>query len=129
MVVVGESVFFTCRGSGISSVLWIVNGTKFTDSSLNGVTTGFIDSTSNLQDIGILNFHMAILEYNNMTIQCEVTLNSGSVLMSTVIPMLVQGKYGKCAFSLVVAFPVQILYSRNGSTLLLFSLYIFLLHH
>ena len=97
IVVVGESVFFTCRGNGISSVSWIINGTRITGSSLNGVSTIFIDSASNLQDIGILKFDMASLEYNNVTIQCEATLNSGSTVLSNVIPMVVyQGKYGVC---------------------------------
>ena len=97
MAIVGESVFFTCQIYGISSVSWIINGTRFTDS---GLMNSFTISTLDSQDISYLNIPMAGIEYNNVTIQCEVTLNSGGTVLSKVIPMLVQGKNGKSVFSL-----------------------------
>ena len=101
VVIVGENAFFICQSYGISSVSWIINGTRFTDS---GLMNSFSISTPYLQDISYLNIPMAGIEYNNVTIQCEVTLNSGRTVLSKVIPMLVQGKMEKVHLACRVAF-------------------------
>ena len=97
VVIVGENAFFICQSYGITSVSWIINGTRFTDSRL---INSFSIITPSLRNISYLSIPMAGIEYNNVTIQCEVTLNSGRTVLSKVIPMLVQGKNGKSAFSL-----------------------------
>ena len=96
-MLVGDSIFFTCQSYGISSVSWIINGTRFTDSRL---MNSFTITTSISDDFSLLIIRMAGIEYNNVTIQCEVTLNSGGTVLSKVIPMMVQGKNGKSAFRL-----------------------------
>ena len=91
----GNEFVFTCRGSGISSYSWLINGTRFADLSLNNVNTFFIPGKVDFPSIEVLTFVMVNLEYNRTAIQCEAIKASGSKLLSNTILLLVQGAYLK----------------------------------
>ncbi len=69
----------------ITSVEWLINGTRLEDLSLTNVETGFIGQ-------GVLVFNNISVEYNNTNIQCRDNLSNGETEDSNNFTLLVQGE-------------------------------------
>ncbi len=94
----GENPLFNCGSSSdtITSVQWLINGTRLEDLSLTNVETEFMELT----DQGTLVFNNVSVEYNNTNIQCRATLSDGTtVTVDSTLRLLVQGE----SYKLVVA--------------------------
>ncbi len=74
------------RGYTITSVEWLINGTRLEDLSLTNVETEF---SQLLTRQGTLVFNNISVEYNNTNIQCRATLSNGETVNSNIIPLLV----------------------------------------
>ncbi len=72
----------------ITSVEWLINGTRLEDLSLTNVETQFIE----LFRQGGLVFNNISVEYNNTNIQCRATLSNGETVDSNNFTLLVQGE-------------------------------------
>ena len=72
----------------ITSVEWLINGTRLEDLSLTNVETEF----SQLSRQGTLVFNNISVEYNNTNIQCRATLSNGETVDSNNVTLLVQGE-------------------------------------
>ncbi len=75
-------------GTTITSVEWLINGTRLEDLSLTNVETEF----SQLSRQGVLVFRNISVEYNNTNIQCRATLSNGETMDSNNYTLLVQGE-------------------------------------
>ncbi len=75
----------------ITSVEWLINGTRLEDLSLTNVETQFIE----LFRQGGLVFNNISVEYNNTNIQCRATLSNGETVDSNYFTLLVQGEREK----------------------------------
>ncbi len=72
----------------ITSVEWLINGTRLEDLNLTNVQREF----SQLSRQGTLIFNNVSVEYNNTNIQCRATLSNGTTVDSTTSTFLVQGE-------------------------------------
>ncbi len=72
----------------ITSVEWLINGTRLDDLSLTNVAAEF----SQLTRQGALVFNNISVEYNNTNIQCRATLSNGEAVDSNNSTLLVQGE-------------------------------------
>ncbi len=72
----------------ITSVEWLLKGTRLEDLSLTNVETDFIE----LARQGVLLFNNISVEYNNTNIQCKVSLSNGETVDSNNFTLLVQGE-------------------------------------
>ncbi len=86
----GRNPTYSCASiSGtITSVEWLINGTRLEDLSLTNVVTEF----SELTEQGTLRFNNISVEYNNTNIQCRATLSNGETVDSNNVTLLVQGE-------------------------------------
>ena len=75
-------------GTTITSVEWLINGTRLEDLSLTNVETEFSQITRQ----GALVFNNISVEYNNTNIQCRATLSNGETGDSDNFTLLVQGE-------------------------------------
>ncbi len=75
----------------ITSVQWLINGTRLEDLSLTNVGTEF----SQLSRQGTLVFNNISVEYNNTIIQCRANLSNGETVDSNIDTLLVQGEMCK----------------------------------
>ncbi len=78
-------LYWSISGTTITSVEWLINGTRLEDFSLTNVETQFIE----LFRQGSLVFSNISVEYNNTNIQCRATLSNGETNSAT---LLVQGE-------------------------------------
>ena len=81
----GGSATYTCTSSGVSddfiqSVQWLVNDVALEEMDNVVVTAA-----------GVLRFLRISVDYNNTSIRCRATLTSGSVRVSGVSLLLIQG--------------------------------------
>ncbi len=85
----GNDPGYNCGSSSvtITSVQWLINGTRLKDLSLTNVATEFIERTRH----GTLVFNNISVEYNNTNIQCRATLSNGENVDSNNSTLLVQG--------------------------------------
>ncbi len=85
----GENPIYNCVSSSaiITSVEWLINGTRLQDLSLTNVVTEF----SQLSRRATLVFTMVSVKYNNTNIQCRATLSNGETVDSSNSTLLVQG--------------------------------------
>ncbi len=92
VLIPGEIPIYNCASSSatitITSVEWLINGTRLEDLSLTNVETDF----SQVARQGILLFNNLSVEYNNTNIQCRATLSNGETVDSNNVALLVQGK-------------------------------------
>ncbi len=88
--ILGDNPTYNCASSSdiITSVEWLVNGTRLEDLSLTNVETEF----SQLSRQGTLVFMNISVEYNNTNIQCRATLSNGDIVDSNNDTLLVQGE-------------------------------------
>ncbi len=90
--VLGDNPVFNCvslHGATVTSVQWLINGTRLEDLSLTNVRTDF----SEITEQGSLVFNNVPVEYNGTYIQCRVTLSNGETENSNNSTLLVQGEY------------------------------------
>ncbi len=90
----GDNTIYYCwssSGTIITSVQWLINGTRLEDLNLTNVETEF----SQLSRLGYLSFSDISVEYNNTNIQCRATFN-GETLNSNNSTLLVQGEREIC---------------------------------
>ncbi len=85
----GDNPIYNCASSSatITSVEWLLNGTRFEDLSLTNVETEFIQ----LSRRATLVFNSVSVKYNNTNIQCRATLDNGETVDSSNSTLLVQG--------------------------------------
>ncbi len=72
----------------LSSVQWLMNGTRLEDLNLTNVPTEFREVTRQ----GTLVFNNISVEYNNTNIQCRATLSNEETVDSNNVTLLVQGE-------------------------------------
>ncbi len=87
----GDRAIFNCAplpGTTITSVQWLINGTRLEDLSLTNVETEF----SHLSRQGTLVFNNISVENNNTSVQCRATLSNGETVNSNNSTLLVQGE-------------------------------------
>ncbi len=87
----GRNPVLSCAslfGTTITSVEWLINGTRLEDLSLTNVETQFIE----LSKQGILVFNNISVEYNNTNIKCRANLSNGETEDSNNFTLLVQGE-------------------------------------
>ena len=72
----------------ITSVQWLINGTRLEDLSLTNVGNEF----SPISRLGALVFINISVEYNNTNIQCRATLDNGETVDSNNSTLFVQGE-------------------------------------
>ncbi len=89
--ITGRNPALSCAsisGTTITSVEWLINGTRLEDLSLTNVETQFIE----LSRQGILVFNNISVEYNNTNILCRANLSNGETINSNDFTLLVQGE-------------------------------------
>ncbi len=86
----GDSPIFICGPSSgtITSIEWLINGTRLEDLNLTNVKT----ELSNITTQETLFFNNISVEYNNTNIQCIATLSNGESVDSNNHTLLVQGE-------------------------------------
>ncbi len=87
----GDNPIFNCASlphTNITSVQWLINGTRLEDLSFTNVVTDFSELTRQ----GVLVFNNISVEYNNTNIQCRATLSNGETVDSNDFTLLVQGE-------------------------------------
>ncbi len=88
----GNNPIIICGSSSvaaaITSVQWLINGTRPEDLSLTNVEIEFSELTRQ----GALVFNNISVEYNNTNIQCRATLSNGETADSNNFTLLVQGE-------------------------------------
>ena len=90
IVIPGNNPTFNCASLSrtVTSVQWLINGTRLGDLSLTNVETEF----SQISGQGVLVFNNISVEYNNTNIQCRATLSNGETADSNNSTLLVQGE-------------------------------------
>ncbi len=88
--ILGDNPVFNCGSPSvtITSVQWLINGTRLEDLSLTNVVTEFSQQTRQ----GALVFNNVPVEYNNTNIQCRANLSNGETVDSNNVTLLVQGE-------------------------------------
>lgn len=87
---IGGRASFSCFLDGILSVQWLMNGTELEELNLTDVIVEF----DNMRTTGNLLFTDLPLAFNGTTIQCRVTLSSGSEAVSgNMFILLIQGLF------------------------------------
>ena len=82
----GGSARFTCSGTGLTGIQWLVNGTLLENLNLTNVTAAFRQSV--VGGIGVLTFENVLFEYNETTIRCSDSSSRTSQVQSK---LLIQG--------------------------------------
>ena len=87
---IGGRASFSCFLDGIVSVQWLVNGTELEQLNLTDIIVEF----NARRTLGNLLFTDLPFSFNGTTIQCRVTLSSGSAAVSgNIFTILIQGLF------------------------------------